>query len=137
MKVEGKLIKSGGWWAAEVPFLLVFTQGRTKKEAQAMVKDAIELMVDQEGFAVDISGGNDKDAIYVTSNNDRVLMAYALKQQRAEHGLTVREVAANLGSNSPNSYGRYESAKVGLTLDKFSQLLRAIDPGLEPVLKIG
>ena len=81
--------------------------------------------------------GNEKDVICISSNNDRALMAFALKQQRAEHSLSVRDVAAKLGSKSPTSYSRYESGRVGLTLDKFSQLLRAIDPGLEPILKIG
>jgi transcriptional regulator with XRE-family HTH domain len=64
-------------------------------------------------------------------------MAFALKQQRAGHQLSVRDVARKLGSKSPTAYSRYESGRVGLTLDKFAQLLRAIDPGLEPVLKPG
>jgi len=137
MKIEGRITKSGRWWAVEVPLLLIHTQGRTKIDAYAMVKDAIELLIDEKGFAVDVIKGNEKDVICISSNNDRALMAFALKQQRAEHSLSVRDVAANLGSKSPTSYSRYESGRVGLTLDKFSQLLSAIDPGLEPILKIG
>ena len=137
MKIEGRITKSGRWWAVEVPLLLIHTQGRTKIDAYAMVKDAIELLIDEKGFAVDVIKGNEKDVICISSNNDRALMAFALKQQRAEHSLSVRDVAANLGSKSPTSYSRYESGRVGLTRDKFCQLLSAIDPGLEPILKIG
>ncbi|MCF7975860.1 MAG: helix-turn-helix domain-containing protein [Phycisphaerae bacterium] len=135
MKIEGRIVKSGKWWAAEVPMLLTYTQGQTKKKAYAMIKDAIECLVDEPGFSIEVSPGNEKGTICIASSDDRTLMAFALKQQRAEHCLSVRDVARNLGSKSPTAYSRYESGRVGLTLDKFSQLLRAIDPDLEPVLK--
>ena len=34
MKIEGKIEKSGPWWAVSTPLLLVFSQGRTKKSAK-------------------------------------------------------------------------------------------------------
>ena len=40
MKIEGKLIKSGKWWAVEIPLLLVHTQGKTKRQAYLMAADA-------------------------------------------------------------------------------------------------
>ncbi len=135
MKIEGKLVRSGKWWAVEIPLLLVHTQGKTKKQAYLMAADAVEAIVDEKGFKVTVSEGPD-NLFCVGSNNDSLLMALALKQQRSEHHLSVRDVARRLGSNSPSAYSRYEQGKVKPSLDKFSQILKAIDPHLEPVLKV-
>ena len=134
MKIKGNIEKSGRWWAAEVPMLLVFTQGRTQKEACVMVKEAIEDLVDMPGFTVQVFLSKEKGAFYITSNDNRLLLTFVLKQQRAKRCLSVRDVARNLGSESPTAYSRYESGKVGLTLDKFAQLMEAIDPELDPIL---
>lgn len=136
MRIEGKFTKSGSWWAVEIPLLLVYTQGKTQKEAFAMAKDAVEGLIDQKGFAVEVFVGNER-TFSISSNDDKVLMALALKQQRAEHHLTIRDVAKKMGSNSPAAYSRYENAKVKPSLEKFSELLCAIDPSLEPILKVG
>ena len=49
---------------------------------------------------------------------------------------SILDVAAKLGSKSPTSYSRYERGKTKPSLDKFSQLLRAIDPALDPVITV-
>jgi predicted RNase H-like HicB family nuclease len=136
MRLEIKITKSGRWWAVEAPLLLVYTQGRTKKEALAMMKDAVECLVDEAGFEASVSEARG-ETFSVGGSDEGLLMSLALKQQRANHKLTVREVASRLGSKSPTAYSRYEAGKTKLSLDKFSQLLRAIDPGLEPILKVG
>jgi hypothetical protein len=135
MKIEGKLIRSGSWWAVEIPLLKIFTQGRSRNAAYAMAKDAIELIIDEKSFTVSVTPGPG-DTFMVGSNNEMLLMALALKQQRSSRHMSVRDVARNLGSNSPASYSRYEQGKVRPSLDKFSQLLKAIDPCLDPVLKV-
>ena len=45
-------------------------------------------------------------------------------------------MAAKLGSDSPTAYSRYEQAKTGLNMDKFTQILSAINEDSEPVLKL-
>lgn len=135
MKIEGRLIRSGKWWAVEVPLLLVHTQGRTKKDAFAMAADAVEAIIDAKDFKVTVTEGPE-NTFSIGSNNDSLLMAFALKQQRTDRHLSVRDVAKRLGSNSPAAYSRYEQGKVKPSLDKFSQILKAIDPRLEPVLKV-
>jgi len=135
MKIEGKLDRSGSWWAVEIPLLKIFTQGRSKKDAYCMAKDAIESIVDEKKFTVNVTPGP-ADTFMVGSNNEVLLMALALKQQRSSRHMSVRDVARNLGSNSPASYSRYEQGKVKPSLDKFSQLLKAIDPRLDPVLTV-
>jgi len=135
MKIEGKLIRSGSWWAVEIPLLKIFTQGRSRNAAYAMAKDAIELIIDEKSFTVSVTPGPG-DTFMVGSNNEMLLMALALKQQRSSRHMSVRDVARNLGSNSPAAYSRYEQGKVRPSLDKFSQLLKAIDPCLDPVLTV-
>jgi hypothetical protein len=135
MKIEGKLIRTGKWWAVEIPLLMIYTQGKSRKDAYFMAKDAIESIIDEKGFTVTVTEGP-ADTFMVGSSNDTLLMALALKQQRSSLHLSVRDVAKNLGSNSPAAYSRYEQGKVKPSLDKFSQLLKAIDPRLEPILSI-
>ena len=135
MRVEGKLVKSGNWWAVEIPLLRIFSQGKTKKEAFFMAKDAVECLLDDTSIDVSVSDiGN--HAFCVSASDESALMSLALRQQRTSHQLTIREVATRLGSNSPTAYSRYEQGKTRPSLDKFSQLLRAIDPQLDPVITV-
>ena len=135
MKFQGKLIKDGRWWVVDIDILKIGTQGRTKKEAYEMAKDALEMCIEQPGFVVDIQPGRD-NTFTISSNDDRLLAAFALKQHRHFNGLSIREVAKRIGSKSPTAYSRYEQAKTRLSLDKFSQLMSAIDPALEPVITL-
>ena len=135
MKIEGKIKKSGKWWAVEVPLLLVVTQGKTKKIAIHMIKEAIEELIDVKEFEVCIDNVQ-ADTFSVATNNTRRLMAFILKQQRSYHKKSIRQVAAKLGSDSPTAYSRYEQAKTGLSIDKFTQILAAINEESEPVLKL-
>ena len=135
MKIEGKLIRSSKWWAVEVPLLLIYTQGKTKKDAYLMAADAIEALIAEKDFKVTVTEGPD-NTFSIGASNDSLLMSLALKQQRSGHHLSIRDIAKRLGSNSPAAYSRYEQGKVKPSLDKFTQLLKAIDPSLEPILKV-
>jgi len=135
MKIEGRLIRSGKWWAVEIPLLLIYTQGKTKKEAYLMAADAVEALIAEKGFTVAVTEGHD-NTFSIGASNDSLLMSLALKQQRSGHHLSIRDIAKRLGSNSPAAYSRYEQGKVKPSLDKFTQLLKAIDPSLEPILKV-
>ena len=136
MRIEGRLKKSGKFWAAEIPLLCIYTQGKSKNHAYAMVKDAIEALVDQESFSIDVQPLTD-DYFAVSSNNDRALMAFALRQQRAACGLSQSDMAKALSYTSKNAYAQYEQGKVVPSLDKFAKFLMAMDKRLEPILKLG
>ncbi len=135
MKVQGFLHKEKGGWAVEMPLLLIFTQGHTKKNAYAMAKDAVESLVEKDGFAVKIHPGEGND-FTLSANDDQALMAFILKQRRAVSGLTVREVAKRLGSNSPRAYSKYEEGATKPSLEKFSELMQAIDAHADLVLNV-
>lgn len=140
MRFEGKLYKPTGkkdrYWGVEIPILYVHTQGRSRREAFLMAKDAIESLVDKKGFKVQVYPG-EGDTFTVDSNDSKTLVAFMLKRQREFRKLTVRQVSSRLESKSPNAYAQYERGHVCPSIDKLVELLRAIDPDFEPVLKAG
>lgn len=137
MKIEGKLEKKAGekLWGVDIPEIGIFTQGRTKKEAYNMAKEAIELVVNLEGFKVTIEPVQN-NKFFIIPNNIGPILAMILRQKRVDNGLSIREVADRLGQSSPNSYGRYENGKSVPTIEKFDELLAAIDPGLSSILRV-
>lgn len=120
---------------AEAPLLDVMTQGTSKSNACRMIADAIESLIDKEGFHVDVrrlSG----ELFTVGANQETPLIALMLKRQREAHRLTLQDMACRLGQKSVNAYARYEQGKSVPTVEKLNQLMRAIDPGFEPVLRV-
>jgi predicted RNase H-like HicB family nuclease len=133
MRFGGRMIKSGRYWAIEVPILGVFTQGRTKKEAYEMIADAIESLVNKEGLKVEVYPGKG-EYFEVYSQDLPAMIAFLLRRQRVRHGLSLAEVADRLGGKSLNTYARYEQGKSVPTIEKFSQLLSAVSPERDFVL---
>jgi hypothetical protein len=137
MRFEGRVWKDKGskYWLIEVPLLDVMTQGTSKNDAYYMIGDAIEALVNRKGFKVDVRPlGN--ESITVGSSLGSAMVALMLKRQREAHRLTLAEVARRLGQKSPNAYARYEQGKSLPTVEKLNQLMKAIDPGFEPILRV-
>lgn len=133
MELEGKLWESGKLWLAEVPALEVMTQGFSREEALSMIADAIEGLVDcyfpndSDGFKVNVIEYK-RRVIGVSSSNNSLMLAFSLRRQREASKSTVREVSERLGSNSPNSYARYEKGRARISLDQYERLLQAVNP---------
>lgn len=141
MRFEGYFLRPSGkanrYWHIEVPVLGISTQGKSKQHALRMIGDAIELSIDKKGFRVDIQlTSTSENEFTVGANDPRILVAFMLRQQRSLHGLTLKEVSSRLKISSPNAYARYEQGKSVPTLDKLTELLHAIDPEREAILKI-
>ena len=136
MRFEGYVWKDKGskYWLIEVPMLDVMTQGISKTDAYRMVADAIEQLVNRKGFKVNVRIGKGAE-FTVGANQEGMLVALMLKRQREAHNLTLMEVAHRLHSKSPNTYARYEQGKSTPTIVKLNQLMRAIDPDFDPILK--
>jgi len=133
MRFIGRVFKTGRYWAIEVPILDVYTQGCTKKEAYQMIADAIETLVDRDGFTVNVYPG--KGAYFEVGADDQAAFsAFLLRRQRIKKGLTLKEVARRLGARSHNTYARYEQGKSVPTIEKFVQLLSAVSPEKDYVL---
>jgi hypothetical protein len=130
VRLEGRVFRSGKWWAIEVPLLNVSTQGQTKEEAYEMIADAIEMLVNVRGFLVKVvrrSGSN----FEITSTDPAQLIALLLKRQRQAQRLSLKDVADRLGMRSRNAYARYEQARSVPTLPKLEELLEAVNPDAE------
>ena len=137
MKLEGNIwrSRSSRSWLAEVRDLDLVTQGRSRKDAVAMLQDAVEVLAEDEAFRIVVeldatgrcTGG---------SNSDARLIALMLKRLRGREGLSVREVARRLGSASPNAYAQYETGRVAPSIDTLTRLLAALNPRFEAVLRV-
>ena len=121
-------------WLAEVPLLDVMTQADSQEEVPEMVKDAIELLVDDPDFMVDVTYEGSK--LFVEPNIPKKLVAFLLRRHRLSRGLTLEAVASNLKAKSLNEYAQYEQGKHMPSLEKLEQLLRAIDPRLAPYISL-
>lgn len=134
MRLEGRIWKNGRFWLVEVPLLDVMTQGHSRKQALHMIADAIHELVASKDFSVEVTDCG-SSVIEVGSTDAAALTALLLRRQRAAHGLTLEQVARRLGQSSRNAYARYEQGLAVPTIAKLTQLLRAIDPEDELVLK--
>lgn len=141
MELEGRVWKDekSTWWLAEVSFLDVMTQGKSRKDALRMLDDAIvELLKDAypeqlKKFRLRITQYED-GVIGVGASDDKFLFALGLKRQRENNGATIRQAAKRLKSKSPNSYARYERGYARPSIEKYAQLLHAANPNRRPLL---
>lgn len=138
MRLEGRVWRDEGsrYWLAEVPLLDVMTQGTSKTDALRMIADAVEALVDAPHFRADARRtGALTFALGATPEN--ALVALMLRRLREARGLTLMDVAKRLRSKSPNAYARYEQGRSVPSVAKLDELMRAIDPAAEPILKVG
>ncbi|MBA3954576.1 helix-turn-helix transcriptional regulator [Candidatus Dependentiae bacterium] len=134
MRVAGKVCKSrkDQFWLCTIPILDLMVQAETKEEIPEMVKDAIELLVDDVNFNAHVTlSGN---IVFISSEESKKLVALMLKRQRQKHGLTLEQVAALLNTKSINDYAQYEQGKHVPSLDNLTRFLEAINPSIQPFI---
>ena len=134
MRFQGKLCRDGRWWLAEVPVFDTLTQGHTRKEALEMTVDWFTTIIDREGFSVRIHSTG-SDTFEVSSDDARHMIRLLLQRQRQMSGLTLAQAAERLGARSRNAYARYEQGASVPTVEKLDELLRAIAPDREIVIR--
>ena len=127
MKFQGKVVKNGKFWLADIPFLELMTQGRTKKELLLMVEDLFVTLAGKKGFEVNVKCTKD-GIIEIGSNDNKVMVGLLLKRKRQLNNLTIQQVAERMGSTSKNAYARYEQGKTLPSIDKLQDLLNATGP---------
>lgn len=125
MRFDGRVIKAGRYWAIEVPILGVTSQGRSKRDAYAMIADAIESLVDRAGFKIVVHPGAGT-YFEVGASDEATFTAFLLRRARLKAGLTLAEAAKRLGAKSLNAYARYEQGRAVPTVVKLSHLLSAV-----------
>lgn len=134
MRFEGKVAREGRFWLAEIPLLDAMTQGRTRKEALAMIADWLETMVNREGFKADVHAANN-NTFEVSGSDAAAMTALLLRRRREASGSSLRDVAVRMGASSRNAYARYERGDVVPTVDKLDALLKAASPGGDFVIR--
>ena len=97
MRLYGHVYKDGKFWLAEVPLLDAMTQGRTRKEALAMVADLLETLANRPGFTVHVHSGQ-HETFEVSAADTRGLISLLLRRQRERSGLSLAEAAVRLGA---------------------------------------
>ena len=137
VKFEGKLLKDGRYWAVCVPALDVYTQGKSKKDALAMIKEAVELTVDRKGFFVRVNPLPKNQFVLRAkeADDDKYLIALMLKNQRAKYGLSLQDVADRLGV-SKNAYAQYEQARAIPSITKVEEFIHAMSRNVHVVLDV-
>jgi predicted RNase H-like HicB family nuclease len=135
MRFQGNLERAGRYWLASVPVFDAMTQGRSRKEALEMIKDWFRTMVDRNGFSLEVHGGLTGDEFEVGSADARSMISLLLQRQRQKSGLSLAEVARRLGARSRNAYARYEQGVSVPTVEKLDELLRAIAPDRDIVVR--
>jgi predicted transcriptional regulator len=137
VKFEGKLLKEIKYWAGYVSALDVYTQGKSKKDALAKVQEAVELLVNRNGFAVNIHPLPNNQFVLRTkrTEDDKYLISLMLKNQRAKYGLSLQEVANRLGV-SKNAYAQYEQARAVPSITKVEEFIHAMSHQVHVVLDV-
>ncbi len=134
MRFEGKLVRDGRFWLAEIPLLDAMTQGRTRAEALTMIGDWLETMVNRRDFKVEVHPRG-KAEFEISSNDVSAMTALLLRRRREASGASLRDVAERLGALSRNAYARYERGEVVPTVDKLDALLKATSPDADFVIR--
>jgi len=85
MEFKGKVWRDGSMWLIEVPSLNLMTQGRSKKDAFVMIRDAalglIECYLESDmpkGFDVTVIDHR-RGSFSISSNDDKSLLVLASK----------------------------------------------------------
>lgn len=143
MELEGRVWKDGKFWLVEVPILDVMTQGKSKKDALRMIEDAVTGLIECyfEGNRRKKLGVKallrEDDVIGITAKDTKILLALSLIKQREKSNSTIREVSKRLGSKSPNAYAQYERGRLSVTLEKYEELLTAVNPFQHRHIRVG
>ncbi len=127
MVLEGNIRKDNKLWLIEVPSLDLITQGHSKRDAFAMLRDAIRLLIDRKDFKIKLRllGST---LFLLESDDDTAMLALMLKRQRNKHDLSIADMAKRLHVRSKNAYAQYEQGKSQPSLTKVQEFLWAMSP---------
>src|SRR5262245_64921642 len=101
MRFQGKIYREGKWWLAEVPIFAAMTQGRTRKEALAMIVDWFETLITRPEFSVTIYEGK-REEFELSASDTKAMVCLLLQRQRQLSGLSLAGAAEWFGAKSRN-----------------------------------
>jgi predicted RNase H-like HicB family nuclease len=127
MRFQGRLLRNGRYWLAEVAVFDALTQGRTRADALSMMSDWFETMLGSESGSVRAMAASRTD-FELIGGDAAEMISLLLRRQRQKSGLSLADAAARLGASSRNAYARYEQGRTVPTVAKLDELLKAIAP---------
>lgn len=128
--------KRGTKWLIQAPALDLLCQGASRQDACAMLKDAVEVLINKPGFKAEFVTPVRAGMTYLRANDRDAMLSLMIRRQRQKYGLTLAQAAKRLGASSPNAFARYEQGKARPTIAKLLGLLEALSPEIVPVLKL-
>ncbi|NGX63909.1 MAG: hypothetical protein KR126chlam6_01331 [Candidatus Anoxychlamydiales bacterium] len=130
MEFEGKIWKEKNHWLIEITSLDLITQGKTRKEALFMLKDAVYELIQYyfKKKSKIIINEYGKEIVGISTSDTKVLLALSLRRQREKENLTIRDIVHRLKFKSPNAYSQYERGQINLSLEQYEKMLTAINP---------
>jgi predicted RNase H-like HicB family nuclease len=129
MRVQGRVWKDKNFWLIEVPSMDLMTQGKTRKKAFEMLRDAIKSLQEDKSYSVRIEGWRN-EYFYLSSTHIKKMVAFILFRLRTKKGLSLEDVRIRLGVKSKNAYAQYEQGRAEPTLSKMEELLKVLDCSL-------
>lgn len=136
MILKAEIYKDGKFWLAEIPDLDAMTQGKSRADAEEMLKDWIRSSLNDQNSHVIVHRRTSGDYVVITEDTPRMIALF-LQRLRTKRGLTVREVAARLGFKAHNAYAQYEQGKSEPSISQLNKFVDAIWPGHKLNLKFG
>lgn len=73
-------------WLAESELVDVCTQGRSKKDAIAMLADAFETLIDDPKVKISVAEADDEGGVTIESNRPAALAAFVLQGRQVVTG---------------------------------------------------
>lgn len=134
MRFHGKSYKDGKHWLVEAPVFDAMTQGRSRDEALAMIKDWFVAMLDEPDLSLRVDRAG-RAEFEVAADDACPMISLLLRRQRQKSGLSLTQAAERLGAKSRNAYARYEQGRAVPTVAKLDQLLRAVAPDRDIVVR--
>lgn len=134
MELIGKITKDGKFWLAEVEGLDIMTQGKTRKDALMMIKDAIELVADVKGFSVTVKDLGD-NLFSIEPSDEKVLYGLSIKRLRSKMHIAREDLAEALEQTSTTTIARYERYESKPKTEQYSRMLSKMNTSV--MLRLG
>ena len=122
--VEGLTVK--------IPLLAIEFDISDRGGIEKKIRRKIELEDTRDPVAFDVE--IDKGSIYVSSNDISGFIALALRRIRVNTGMTLSQAIQRLGKKSKNTWTQCETGKHSPSIERFVELVTAVDSEKELVL---
>lgn len=134
MQIRGSIRRDGKWWVAQCETLQANTQGTSRKDGLAMMKDWVQGMLDDPSFDFDIRMDGDAEFV-MTFADPRRILGLIVARYRGMSALTFQQVADRMGISHRTAVQQAETGKSELSVSRLGQILEALGYEVELVVR--